>query len=662
MSGEFGSLAQAVRQAAQDETRKVNPPPTRALVVTVTPLVLTAIDEDDLVLTEGEDDFVISQQLLDVRNRSSLLVNDLVIVVRVGDEWHALTAITDAPPAPFPGAALNGDHAPLHAVGGRDYVSPTSIGAATPAQLSSSVAALEAADAALTAADTALTAADAALGVRLDSVEPRTPTTAEKAALPGTSGSAVSGTNKLVDNADARIPTQAENDALVGTSGAAVSATNKLVDNADTRLGDSPFHNVKSYGTTGTADDSTVFQAALNAAAVAGGDVWVPPGTYIATGLQMKSRVALRGSRGAKLVHKAGATTHLITFDTAVSDALLDGVEIDGNRLNQTTGAHAVVVRGTRNRVTGCYVYDAKIDAINIGDAAEHISIDHNRVRAPGRYGIVITGPGVTPAQHIGVRNNHVKDSGRDYIGTGNGCSLGIVSIGEHVVFANNVTEGGSGDGVAAYNESNQHVLVIGNVFNDPGNHGVHLGGSYLSIVGNECFSPAAHGYFLSSGSGGGSDRFGFVVADNIVQSPALIGISVRRHSRGTVSGNTVGGPGDRGMEITDAVHLAVTGNTIRSAASHNMVLSGVAASTITGNVSTDSLGAGLLVQDGFVVAAVYDLVVSGNTVRANAGTGIKSTGASDRLCMTGNVVRANTVAQISLVGANNVNANNITA
>jgi len=198
MSGEFGALAQAVRAAAQDETRKVNPPPTRALVVTVTPLVLTAIDEDDLVLTEGEDDFVISQQLLDVRNRTSLAVGDLVIVTRVGDEWHALTAITDAPPIPFPGAALNGAHAPLHAEGGADYVSPASIGAATPAQLNAAVAALEAADA-------VLAAADAAIRVRLDSVEPRTPTTAEKAALPGTSGLAVSGTNKLVDNADTRL-------------------------------------------------------------------------------------------------------------------------------------------------------------------------------------------------------------------------------------------------------------------------------------------------------------------------------------------------------------------------------------------------------------------------------------------------------------------------
>ena len=45
----------------------------------------------------------------------------------------------------------------------------------------------------------------------------------------------VSGTNPIaVGDNDTRVPTQNENDALVGTSGTAVSSSNKLVDNADT--------------------------------------------------------------------------------------------------------------------------------------------------------------------------------------------------------------------------------------------------------------------------------------------------------------------------------------------------------------------------------------------------------------------------------------------
>jgi hypothetical protein len=50
----------------------------------------------------------------------------------------------------------------------------------------------------------------------------------EKAAVVGTSGTPVSGTNKLVDNADTRIPTQDENDALQGTHGSP-SDTNRFV-------------------------------------------------------------------------------------------------------------------------------------------------------------------------------------------------------------------------------------------------------------------------------------------------------------------------------------------------------------------------------------------------------------------------------------------------
>lgn len=47
---------------------------------------------------------------------------------------------------------------------------------------------------------------------------------------------AIRTTPRAVSENDTRLPTQDENNALVGTSGTAVSSSNKLVDNADTRL------------------------------------------------------------------------------------------------------------------------------------------------------------------------------------------------------------------------------------------------------------------------------------------------------------------------------------------------------------------------------------------------------------------------------------------
>lgn len=56
-------------------------------------------------------------------------------------------------------------------------------------------------------------------------------TDSEKLAVQGTSGTAVSNSNRLVDNADTRIPTQSENDALVGSHGAP-GTSNKYVTQA----------------------------------------------------------------------------------------------------------------------------------------------------------------------------------------------------------------------------------------------------------------------------------------------------------------------------------------------------------------------------------------------------------------------------------------------
>jgi hypothetical protein len=62
----------------------------------------------------------------------------------------------------------------------------------------------------------------------------------------------VSATNPIVvAETDTRLPTQNENDALVGTSGTAVSSSNKLVDNADTATTVTPGIIVRRLATTG---------------------------------------------------------------------------------------------------------------------------------------------------------------------------------------------------------------------------------------------------------------------------------------------------------------------------------------------------------------------------------------------------------------------------
>ena len=89
-----------------------------------------------------------------------------------------------------------------------------------------------------------------------DQSSPYTPSSSEKDALVGTSGTP-SSSNKFVTNDDARLPTQDENNALVGTSGTP-SSSNKFVTNDDARI-PTQGENDALAGTSGTPSSSNKF-------------------------------------------------------------------------------------------------------------------------------------------------------------------------------------------------------------------------------------------------------------------------------------------------------------------------------------------------------------------------------------------------------------------
>src|SRR5262245_54016509 len=69
----------------------------------------------------------------------------------------------------------------------------------------------------------------------------------------------------------------------IGKAFAAVGATTASTYTPPTRARGSSFINVKNYGAMGdgATDDTTAFQAAVNALPSAGGTVYVPPGDYV---------------------------------------------------------------------------------------------------------------------------------------------------------------------------------------------------------------------------------------------------------------------------------------------------------------------------------------------------------------------------------------------
>lgn len=102
--------------------------------------------------------------------------------------------------------------------------------------------------------------------------------------------------------------------------------------------GPDPWYDVRhpSYGAKGdnSTDDTAAFQAAINAAATAGGGiVYVPPGTYrIATSLTMKANVTLRG---------AGINATTLVGDDATAAAIITTSNLYTNTRNMT-GANAL--------------------------------------------------------------------------------------------------------------------------------------------------------------------------------------------------------------------------------------------------------------------------------------------------------------------------------
>jgi len=103
-------------------------------------------------------------------------------------------------------------------------------------------------------------------------------------------------------------------------------------------------YNVKDYGAVGdgTADDTAAIQAAINAAAAGyKGQVWVPPGTYLHTGVTIPSDgVSIVGvGPNVSILRCNHATNDMITA-TGVSFVQLRHLQLESTSASRTAGSH----------------------------------------------------------------------------------------------------------------------------------------------------------------------------------------------------------------------------------------------------------------------------------------------------------------------------------
>lgn len=321
-------------------------------------------------------------------------------------------------------------------------------------------------------------------------------------------------------------------------------------------------YNVKAYGAKGDGltDDTVAIQSAINAAAVNGGDTFFPSGTYVASGITLKSQVNLVGvKKVSALKLKNGSTSPLITGNN-VSDFSITNLVLDGNKAGQTnaSGLDVVSLSSCQNSIiASCEIkngYSAHgIELIN----CHNIDILSNYIHDNGGNGVIYTN-----SHYLDIADNEIDHNGQRGIS-----DYGTVTNGSYNIrIQNNQISYSTNEGVG-FNFADSVNLtpctIYANVENNQifnnNEHGIVAKCNYSSIVGNQVI-----------GNGNNSATQGIVVqanyttiAGNLVDSNKGVGIDLGNCLRCVISGNLVTSNGCLGIEVNSTEDTSVVGNTV---------------------------------------------------------------------------------------------------
>lgn len=372
----------------------------------------------------------------------------------------------------------------------------------------------------------------------------------------------------------------------------------------------------------GANDQSRELNAILDRASAERKPVFLPPGTYLVSNLNLPEFVHLTGIAGAtRLVY--GGEGHFILAENA-EQIRLSELTIDGaNRWLADYAQATVQVTGTGNiNISDCEILGSRKHAISL--EASGGSIAGSRIT------------GAADAAIYCVEGNGFRFADNDIADCANGGILvhrwqagadGSLVTGNRIerIGARSGGTGQYGNGINVFRADN--VLIANNNLNDCAFSAIRSNsGSDVQIVGNQC---------RNSGETAIYSEFSFegaVVANNLVDGAAN-GISIANFNEGgrlaTVSGNLIrnlsmNGPYPEegfgfGWGIGVEADTAVTGNVIDNAPRAGMLLGwgpylrGVVA---TGNIVRNSaIGIAVTVAEGARATQISNNVFQ-NTLR----------------------------------------------
>jgi parallel beta-helix repeat protein len=362
-------------------------------------------------------------------------------------------------------------------------------------------------------------------------------------------------------------------------------------------LADQPQLTAHDFGLAGdgATDDTTKMQALFTTAASLGKPVFMQPATYAVTCLTVPTGLRLGGAGPSATIIKQISGTCPVLQGSGTTDVSISDIQVQGNSI-ATYGIQATNNGGTapaRWRIRNVTVTGVTLDCIRVHTGTD-IVITGNTATSCGVHGVTLDGT----ASQFSVTSNTISSVG------GAGIIFMIGTDGS--VVGNTISASGTGgDCITGYDAANLRVAVSSNTCMNAANNGIHVGGSSLTVTGNNIYNAALTGLFVAAVTFPGGVKTYGAASNNV-----------------TVTGNTVKNittSNQNGLTLLTCSECAVTGNTVSGATQNGIMVELSNNNTITGNHVGSTTGNGIDIRGG------TNNAISGNHVTSSSGDGYRS-------------------------------------
>lgn len=407
----------------------------------------------------------------------------------------------------------------------------------------------------------------------------------------------------------------------------------------------------------GAADDQSVmFDALLKQAASGGEQIFLPPGTYIVSGLQFPSYVNLVGVSGQSRLRLGGKS--LITANGGHVE--ISALVIDGDGRSLSNESRGLVEAGNVSHfvLDDCQIVGAgknALDLFNCGGRIENCRISGARdaaIYAANSTGLLIQGNEISDCGNGGIlvqryeqgrdatiiTNNRVSRIRADGGGTGqNGNGINIYRT-DNVIIAGNVVDASAFSSIRANTARN--VQITGNNCTASGETAIYAEFAFEgAVISANLIDGGTNGISMVNYDKGG--RMG-TCSNNVIRNlstegpyipgpatPANFGVGITVEADISVTGNLIENAPLYGIQLgwgTYMRNVIATGNIVRMSDEgiYVSVVEGVGSATITDNIIQSAKNGGIVghswaeitVRDLTAKASDYpNLIVERNSV-----------------------------------------------